>query len=384
MCDSTLKICQYDIFFLLLSKESIFVTIYSVCFNRKSSIYAHFVLISTFKSAISHICSYIEEEFVMKKKLLDLTREKIRLKHYSIHTEKIYTEWIKRYILFHNKKHPIDMGKSEIEQFLSYLASTKNVAPSTQNQAFNALLFLYTQVLGVDLRDQNIQALRAKERIHIPIVLSKEEVFLIISMISGIYQLMVSLMYGCGLRMKEVLSIRIKDIDFYYEKIYIYDSKSLKDRVVPLPQKLKVLLQGQIVYVNNLHETDLKNGCGNVYLPHSMSKKFPNAYKDTKWQYLFPMKSLSKDPRTQITRRHHIHAQTLSRNIKEAVLKADVHKKVSAHVFRHSYATHLLQAGVDLRSIQELLGHKSVETTMIYTHIVKELNKDSVKSPLDF
>ncbi len=320
----------------------------------------------------------------MKKKLLDLTRDKIRLKHYSIQTEKTYIDWIKRFIFFHNKKHPIEMGKIEIEEFLTYLATIKRVAPSTQNQAFNALLFLYTQVLGINMRDENIQALRAKERKHIPTVLSKEEVLLIISNLSGIYKLLVSLMYGCGLRMQEVLNIRVKDIDFSFDKIYIFDSKSLKDRTVPLPQKLKILLQAQIESIVSLHTDDLQSGYGTVFMPYALERKYPNAYKETKWQFLFPMKNVSKDPRSQMIRRHHVHPQTLGRNIKEAVLKSKIHKRVSSHVFRHSYATHLLQAGVDLRSIQELLGHKSVETTMIYTHIVKELNKEGVKSPLDF
>jgi len=320
----------------------------------------------------------------MKKKLLDLTRDKIRLKHYSIQTEKSYTEWIKRFILFHNKKHPIDMGKKEIEDFLSYLARDRQVSPSTQNQAFNALLFLYTQVLGIDMRDENIQALRAKERKHIPTVLSKTEVDLILSNLPGIYKLLVSLMYGCGLRMQEVLNIRVKDIDFSYNKVYIFDSKSLKDRTIPLPMKLKLMLQAQVEKVSELHKEDLLKGYGTVYMPYAFERKYPNAYKETKWQFLFPMKSVSKDPRSETIRRHHIHPQTLGRNIKEAVIKSGIHKRVTSHAFRHSYATHLLQAGIDLRSIQELLGHKSVETTMIYTHIVKELNKDGIKSPLDF
>lgn len=320
----------------------------------------------------------------MKPKLLDLVRDKIRFKHYSMKTEQSYTAWIKQYILFHNKRHPIEMGKLEIEQFLTHLAVKRKVSPSTQNQAFSALLFLYTQVLGIDLKDQNIQALRAQERKHIPVVLTKEEVEKIISNIRGTYQLIVYLMYGCGLRMSEVLNLRIKDIDFGFDRVYIYNSKSLKDRTLPLPLTLKQRLLAQIDYVKGVHEKDLDDGYGTVYLPYAMEKKFPNADTQFSWQFLFPMGNVSKDPRSGAVRRHHVHEKTLGRNISEATKLSNIYKRVTSHIFRHSYATHLLQAGVDLRSIQELLGHKSVETTMIYTHIVKELNKDGVKSPLDF
>jgi len=320
----------------------------------------------------------------IKKKLLDIVRDKIRFKHYSISTEKTYVHWIKHYILFHKKKHPVEMEKSEIEEYLTFLATEKQVSPSTQNQAFNAILFLYKEVLGVDTSEWNIQALRAQERKHIPVVLTKEEVQKVLQNLTGVYKLVVTLMYGCGLRMSEVLNIRIKDIDFGFNKLYIWDSKSLKDRTIPLPLKLKDELLVQVKKIEEIHQKDLSDGFGTVYLPFAYEKKYPKAKSETKWQYLFPMNNISKDPRSEIKRRHHIHPQTLGRNIKIAAQKANLNKRVTSHIFRHSYATHLLQAGIDLRSIQELLGHKSVETTMIYTHVVSEVNKTKLISPLDF
>ena len=319
----------------------------------------------------------------MKKKLLDITRDKIRLKHYSMKTEQSYIGWIKQFIFFHNKRHPIEMGKSEIEQFLTHLAVNRKVSPTTQNQAFYAIMFLYAEVLGVDMKSQNIQALRAQERKHVPAVLTKEEVALILSNLNGIYELMVSLMYGCGLRMQEALNLRVKDIDFGFDKIYIFNSKSMTDRTLPLPQKLKERLKLQVEKVEQLHRGDCEAGYGSVYLPYALEKKFPKAKFETKWQYLFPARNIANDPRSGVARRHHLHAQTLGRAIKVAAQKTNIHKRVTSHIFRHSYATHLLQAGIDLRSIQELLGHKSVETTMIYTHVVAELNKSRVVSPLD-
>ena len=239
-------------------------------------------------------------------------------------------------------------------------------------------------MLGVDMSSWNIQALRAKERKHIPVVLTKDEVQKVIDNLDGVYQLIVSMMYGCGLRMQEALNLRIKDIDFGFDKVYIWDSKSLKDRTLPLPQKLKDRLKVQVAMVEELHKKDIADGYGTVYMPYALEKKYPNAKFETKWQFLFPMRNVSKDPRSEVIRRHHIHEKTLGRNIKKASQKANIPKRVTSHIFRHSYATHLLQNGIDLRSIQELLGHKSVETTMIYTHVVTEMNKGRVVSPLDF
>ena len=320
----------------------------------------------------------------LKKKLLDVVRDKIRFKHYSISTEKTYIHWIKHYIFFHDKKHPVEMGKKEIEEYLINLAVQKKVSPTTQNQAFSAILFLYKEVLGIDLSNENIQALRAQERKHIPVVLTKDEVMKVIDNTKGIYNLVVFVMYGCGLRMNEVLNLRIKDIDFGFDKIYIWDSKSLKDRTIPLPLKLKERLKLQVEDVEKIHKYDIESGYGTVFMPFALEKKFPNAKHELKWQFLFPMTKVSKDPRSEVIRRHHMHPKTLGRNIKIASQKANLNKRVTSHIFRHSYATHLLQAGIDLRSIQELLGHKSVETTMIYTHVVSELNKSKLISPLDF
>lgn len=319
----------------------------------------------------------------MGRKLLDRVRDKIRVKHYSIKTEKSYVGWIKRYIFFHHLRHPEEMRKREIEEFLTHLAVERGVSPTTQNQAFNAILFLYEQVLGISLKDQNIQALRAQQRKRVPTVLTREEVKSVIGHLDGTYRLVVSLMYGCGLRMSEGLRVRVKDIDFGHDKVYVFDSKSLKDRTVPLPQQLKEELKKQVAHVATLHKRDLEEGFGSVEIPFSLSRKYPKADKELLWQYLFPMATISTDPRSGIRRRHHMLEMTLGRHIKQAAQKANIHKRVTSHIFRHSYATHLLQNGIDLRSIQELLGHKSVETTMIYTHVVAEMNKSRVVSPLD-
>ncbi len=280
----------------------------------------------------------------VKRKLLYIVRDTIRFKHYSLSTERTYIHWIKQYIFFHNKRHPKDMAKAEIEEYLTSLAIKNRVASSTQNQA-----------------------LRAQERKRIPVVLTKDEVKLVMENLKGVYKLITMLMYGCGLRMNEVIKLRVKDIDLGFDKVYIYDSKSLQDRVVPLPLKIKNRIAVQLEATMELHKKDIRDGFGAVYLPYALEKKYKNSQFETKWQYLFPALNISTDPRTKIKRRHHILANTLGRNIKVTSQKINLNKRVTSHIFRHSYATHLLQAGIDLRSIQELLGHKSVETTDLYS-----------------
>jgi integron integrase len=313
--------------------------------------------------------------------LIDRVRDLIRLKHYSIRTEKSYLSWIMRYILFHNRRDPKEMANQEIEAFLSYLAVDLKVSASTQNQAFNALLFLYKEVLNKEL-DDSIDAIRAKKPKRLPTVMTKEETMRVINAIPADHQLMVRLIYGGGLRLMECLRLRVKDIDFENSQILIRDAKGMKDRVTVLPDSLKPSLREHLERVKLLHQNDINNGYGRVYLPYALERKYPNASLDWGWQYVFPAKSLSKDPRTGVVRRHHIHENSLQKAVKTAVRLVGMNKPVNVHTFRHSFATHLLEANYDIRTVQELLGHNDVSTTMIYTHV---LNKPgvSVKSPLD-
>jgi integron integrase len=315
------------------------------------------------------------------KKLLDQVREVIRIKHYSYRTEETYVHWIKRYILFHNMRHPREMGKAEIEAFLSHLAVAGQVAANTQNQAFHSIMFLYRDVLNLPL-DGSVNALRAKRPQRLPTVLTRQETQAVIAQLSGTYQLVVQVLYGSGLRLTECLQLRVKDLDFAQYQLTVRDGKGGKDRVTMLATSLAEPLNDHLRRVKRLHQQDLERGYGSVYLPFALARKYPNADREWGWQFVFPSTQFSQDPRSGVTRRHHLHETGLQRAIKQAVRAAGITKKVGCHTFRHSFATHLLQNGYDIRSVQELLGHKDVKTTMIYTHV---LNRGGfgVRSPLD-
>ncbi len=314
-------------------------------------------------------------------KLLDIVRGKIRAKHYSIRTEQAYIDWIKRYIFHFEKQHPKDLGANQVEQFLTYLAVHGNVAASTQNQAKSALLFLYKEVLGTALpwMDNVVQAKVPK---RLPVVMTKHEVLNVLSQLTGTHHLIVSLLYGTGMRILEVLRLRVKDIDFARKEILIRDGKGFKDRVTMLPASLVDVLRKHLGKVKTLHENDISNGYGEVYMPQALGKKYPSAGRDWAWQYVFPSGKLSLDPRSNATRRHHVQGQAVQRAVRQAVLDAGISKHATPHTFRHSFATHLLEAGYDIRTVQELLGHADVTTTMIYTHVLNKGGR-GVSSPLD-
>jgi integron integrase len=314
-------------------------------------------------------------------KLLDQVRHTLRRRHYALRTEKTYVNWIKRFILFHHKKHPREMNTTEIEQFLTHLAVKDHVAPSTQNQALAALLFLYQQVLQQEL-DRPVDAARAKKPARLPVVMNKDETNRVIAHLPDSYQLMAQLLYGSGLRLMECVRLRVKDVHFDRCQIMVRSGKGNKDRDTILPDSLHTPLQHQLRYAQALHQNDLERGYGAVYLPHALERKYPNANREWMWQYVFPSHKLSQDPRTGLTRRHHIGEKGLQNAVRNAVRAARINQPVSCHTFRHSFATHLLENGYDIRTIQELMGHKSVETTMIYTHVLKRGGK-AVRSPLD-
>jgi len=315
------------------------------------------------------------------KKLLDRVRDAIRVKHYAYRTEKTYVDWIERFIRFHKLRHPAEMNTPEIEAFLTHLAVERNVSPSTQNQALSALLFLYRHVLNIELTGR-IDAVRAKKEKHLPTVLTKEEVHLVINRMSGLHQLMAQLLYGSGMRLMECLRLRVKDIEFTHHQIIVRDTKGNEDRVTMLPQRVVAPLKAHLAAVKKMHELALANGYGTVEMPYALGRKYPNAESEWIWQYVFPSKKPSIDPRSGILRRHHADESVLQKAVRRAALETSINKHVTPHLFRHSFATHLLEAGYDIRTVQELLGHKDVKTTQIYTHV---MNKGplGVRSPLD-
>ncbi|MCQ4261112.1 integron integrase [Stutzerimonas stutzeri] len=316
-----------------------------------------------------------------KPRLLDQVRDQIRLKHYSIRTERVYCEWIKRYVRFHNYRHPLEMGAPEVEAFLSDLAVRRDVSASTQNQALAALLFLYKQVLKQDLPWLG-EVVRAKKPARLPVVLSISEVQQILGLLNGEVGLIARLLYGGGLRLMEGVRLRVKDVDFSRNEIVIRDGKGQKDRVTVMPASLVAPLRQHIARVRSLHQLELADGRGDVYLPHALARKYPHARWEWAWQYVFPALGLSVDPRSGAVRRHHLDEKRVQRAFKRAVKESGLAKLATPHTLRHSFATHLLESGQDIRTVQELLGHADVKTTMIYTHV---LNRGglAVLSPLD-
>lgn len=314
-------------------------------------------------------------------RLLDQVRDKIRLKHYSIRTEQAYTDWIKRYILFHKKRHPTEMGAPEVEAFLTHLAVEGKVAAATQNQAKSALLFLYRDVLSLELPWLEDVA-QAKAPSRLPVVLTVQDTLRLLDPILGTNGLIARLLYGSGMRVMEGVRLRVKDVDFDRGEIIVREGKGNKDRVTMLPQSLVAPLQDHLVRVKALHDQDLAKGFGDVYLPFALERKYPAANKEWHWQYVFPAAKRSIDPRSGLERRHHVSDQSIQRALRQAARDAKINKPVSPHTLRHSFATHLLQSGYDIRTVQELLGHKDVQTTMIYTHVLNRGGR-GVISPLD-
>jgi integron integrase len=321
------------------------------------------------------------EDGARAPRLLDEVRRVLRLKHYSVRTETVYVGWIRRFILANGKRHPRDMGGAEVEGFLSQLAVQGKVASNTQNQALSALLFLYRNVLGIELPWMDGMT-RAKRSQRVPTVLSRDEVKRVLARMDGRTWLLASLLYGTGMRLMEALRLRVKDVDFERGEIIVRDGKGGKDRRTMLPRSLTEPLQREVERAGLLHEADLREGFGEVWLPHALARKFSGAAREFGWQYVFPAPRRSRDPRGGMERRHHFDDGVLSRSLKNACRGAGIVKPVSAHTLRHSFATHLLEAGHDIRTVQELLGHKDVATTQIYTHVLNR-GGHGVLSPLD-
>ncbi len=316
-----------------------------------------------------------------KPKLLDQVRTEIQTRHFSPRTEKTYINWIKQYIFYHNKRHPKEMGEVEVNKFLSHLATEKNVSASTQNQALSAILFLYKNVLQKELGDFG-NVIRAKRSRKIPVVFTKDEVRKIMGNLERKHRLMAHLLYGSGLRLTECLGLRVKDIDFDNKQIIVRDGKGEKDRVTLLSEKIVPHLKKHLAKVRQIHTEDPKKGIGTTNLPYALERKYPNIAKEWHWCYVFPTTKLAQDKKTGEWKRHHLNESGLQRAVKKAMRKAKVEKHGGPHTFRHSFATHLLENGYDIRTIQDLLGHKNLQTTMVYTHVMNK-GPMGVKSPGD-
>jgi integron integrase len=314
-------------------------------------------------------------------RLLDRVRYAIRARHYSLRTEEAYIGWIKRYIFFHDKRHPAEMAEAEINAFVTHLAVEGPVSASTQTQALSALLFLYRHVLNKELPNLNT-VIRAKTPGRMPTVLTRAEVRSVIGKMYGTSRLVATLLYGTGMRLLEALRLRVKDLEFGNNRILVRDTKGNRDRVVPFPAVARAALPNWLSRVRRIHTDDVSRGFGGVFLPDAIARKYPGAERDWGWQFVFPSEHISTDPRTQLERRHHLHETAVQRALRAAVLQLGISRRVSCHTFRHSFATHLLEEGYDIRTIQELLGHQDVKTTMIYTHVLNRGGR-GVRSPAD-
>ena len=322
----------------------------------------------------------MDESMTKPPRLLDEVRRVMRTAHYSLRTEEAYVGWIRRFILFHGKQHPLEMGEAEVGIFLSNLAVEEHVAASTQNQALSSLLFLYGKVLDRPL-DRVCEITPAKRPRRLPVVMDRDEIRAVLAQLDGTRWLMASLLYGSGLRLMECLRLRVKDVEFGSGRLVVRDGKGGVDRVTVLPESVRDPLARQIERVGAIHRQDLAEGLGRVYLPDALARKYRTADRSMAWQYVFPAKRLGLDPRDGVTRRHHLAETALQKAVRDAVRLAGVAKPATCHTFRHSFATHLLESGTDIRTIQELLGHQDVSTTMIYTHV---LNRGTaVVSPID-
>ena len=316
-----------------------------------------------------------------KPKLLDQLRESLRSRHYSRRTEQTYCQWVKRFIFFHHVRHPAEMAEPEMNQFLTHLAVKEHVSASTQNQALSALLFLYRHVIGREVGDLG-EVIRARKPTRLPVVMTRDEVKAVMANLTGDKWLMASLMYGAGLRLMECLRLRVQDIDFSRNEILVRDGKGAKDRITMLPESLNNPLQEHLKRVKTIHERDLAGGWGRVQMPTALDRKYLNAPKDWRWQWVFPQENRWLNPKTQEQGRHHIDESLVQKAVRDAVAKAGLTKRATCHTFRHSFATHLLEGGYDIRMIQELLGHSDVKTTMIYTHVLNR-GPAGVRSPMD-